>query len=81
MLHIVTTFMDQHKFTIMTDSQPRKSLLKLFKQLPFPEEKCHDLKTLILTKYISTKINYWAKRITTSANAKSSKSVSGVLQR
>jgi hypothetical protein len=81
MLHIVTSFMDHYKVTIMTDSQPKKSLVKLFKQLPFHQEKCHDLKNLILNKYVSTKINYWAKRVTTVVNAKSSKSVSGVLQR
>jgi hypothetical protein len=73
--------MDKHKDDIMSHSQPRKELLKTFKNVQFDNPNCHDLKTLLLKKYINVKIHYWAKRISGNSLEKASKTVSGVLQK
>jgi hypothetical protein len=81
MLHTVTAYMDKHKNQIMTHSQPRKGLLKMFELLPFTEFPCHKIKHLVLNKYINIKIHYWAKKIVADPISKSSKTVCGILQK
>jgi hypothetical protein len=79
-LNSVTAYMDKHKNNIMIRSQAKNELLKLFRSIPFATFDCHDLKTLLLKKYISIKMHYWAKRITADPNIRSSKTVSGIMQ-
>jgi hypothetical protein len=81
MLHVVTAYMDKYKTKIMHHDQPRYALLQTFKRLSFDFPSCHDTKTFLLKKYISTKIHYWAKNIVVKRFDKSSKTVAGVLQR
>jgi hypothetical protein len=81
LLDNVTAFMDKHKNNIMSHNQPRKSLLNTFKQLSFGESTCHDLKNLLLKKYINTKIHFWSKKIVSDPIIRSSKSVSAIMQR
>jgi hypothetical protein len=73
--------MDKHKANIMIRSQPRTELIKILQNIDFASFKCHNVKNLILKKYVSIKIHYWAKKIIADPVSQSSKTVSGIMQR
>jgi hypothetical protein len=73
--------MDHYKNTIMQDNYAKISLLKIFEKYTFIDVTCHKLKTLLLKKYISTKLHFWSKKISAESQVKSSKTVSGIMQK